>query len=1165
MTDVSRRLAQVVLSMSLIGCSTQPPAFLRSAATDGALVVEFLIRKSDPTIRLPLPKGFAYDFNVDWNDGSESNIDAYDHPEVMHTYDKIRTYRIVISGKVESWSFWKVPHSKDRVVSVEDLGDVGWKSLVGAFYDCNLLESTAGGDTSSVTDMSYMYSRSPLVVPDTSGYDTGRVKTMRAMFDRASSAKPDVSKWDTSEVKDMSGMFARTTAARPQTGSWDTSKVVVMSDMFRDATVANPDVARWDTGQATDMSSMFNGAAVANPYVTDWDTGRIVSMYAMFKNAASARPDMSRWNFANIRFMDDMFKGVVLPTPTYSRMLQRAAITAQQQGVVLHAGRKTQYSLEVIDLREILVKNLQWQIIDGGLDTSSRAFSTRWEVTSRDLTVELPLVCDNGSGGRYDYNFRVNWGDGLESTVVKCDDDDRLHTYARPGAYTVTIEGLLEAFSFKQHPRSRDQLTNVWNLGTMGWKSLRGAFAHSKNLTTVAGGNTTLVTDMSYMFHGAERVDPEVSGWNTSRVTDMKWMFKEAAVARPNVSNWNVAAVTDMRQMFKDAPRAQPDMSGWNFANVRYMDEMFVGVKLPTTTYDKMLLCLCSTSKNREIEVKLHGGDSKYSLLDYDVGDLPCNRNSNCTDADGRLIRDAESARQRLDKNNEGKWIINDGGLQRVPAPFVTRWLLPNGGQITLPLVRRKGLFYALEVEWCDGERDSISGDEWELDSATHSCPAPASRDLEDLPKVIISGSIGSGRWSCRDFAGEGRCDNLYAVDDLGDLKWKNLSGAFAFAKSLVVFRGGNTAAVTDMSLMFWKSPLVRPDVLHLDVSKVQNMSGMFYEALSASPDVSEWNTSKVRNMSWMFAKTRRADPDVSNWNTSLVTSTARMFSQALVANPDVSNWHMGRVTDLSYMFHRTSRAVPHIAQWNTSQVTNMAGMFRHAAAAKPDVSSWDTSRVTDMSHMFADTKLATPDVSNWNVSQVTTMRGMFRNASVANPVVDNWDTAQVTDMSNMFNAALRARPNVSEWEAHSVTNMRGMFRDAPRANPDVSNWYVARVIDMSQMFMNAVSAEPDVSNWNISRVKDMRFMFMGAEKASKNLNVESWNFAQVERMGAMFQYLTLPTVTYSKMLMRILQTTTKKDVTLHGGTSKYSAQAAIARSRLIDDKGWNITDGGLE
>ena len=1138
-------------------CAAPPSASVLNNSIDGLFVAEFLVRKSDPTIRLPLPKNFSYDFTVDWNDGTESVIDSYDDPDVIHTYDKIRTYRIAISGRVEAWSFWKIPHSKDRLVSVDNLGSVGWKSLAGAFYDCNLLDSTEGGDTSSVTDMSYMFHRSPLVVPDTSAWDTSNVKTMRAVFDGASSANPDVRRWDTGNVTDMSGLFARTDVARPQVGSWDTRKVELMANMFYSADVANPDVSQWNTSQVTDMSSMFSEAPAANPQVRGWNTSNVVSMYAMFKNAASAAPDMSLWDFGKVRFMDDMFKGVVLLTPNYTRTLMRVAATAKRKNVMLHAGAKSQYALDAVEARKLLVENMQWTIVDGGLDTSSRSFSMRWEVRGSDRTIELPLV------EGYDYNFRVNWGDGFESTVVKHDDDDRIHTYTQAGAYTVVITGLLEAWSFKKKPHSRAKLTNVWNLGSMGWKSLHGAFENSTNLKTVAGGNTSLVTDMSYMFHGATQVEPEVSNWNTSRVTDMKYMFKDATVARPNVSSWDVSSVTDMQQMFKDAPRAEPDMSGWDFAKIRYMDEMFVGVKLPTVNYDKMLLCLCATAENKDIEVNLHGGRSKYSMREYGMGGLLCTRRSICTDRDGKAINDAESAHELLDKQEDGMWNITDGGLERIPAPFITRWYLPNGGTITLPLIRKKGMFYGLEVEWCDGERTSISGDEWDLDNATHNCPRPRSSELEDLPKVTISGSIDGGRWSCRDFSH--RCDKLYAVDDLGDIKWKNLSGAFAFANSLVVFKGGNTSAVTDMSLMFWKSPRVQPDIANLDVSKVENMQGMFQEALSANPDVSEWNTSKVKNMSWMFAKTRLADPDVSNWNTSLLTNTKRMFSQASKANPDVSNWQTGRITDMSYMFYYARQAIPNVSQWDTSQVRNMAGIFRRANKANPDVSRWNTSSVTNMSNMFADTQIATPDVSNWNVSSVTNMKSMFRNTRVANPTVDDWNTEQVTNMSNMFHGALRARPNVSEWGTHSVTNISGMFRNTPVANPDVSNWYVARVTNMSQLFMNAVSAEPDVSGWNVSRVKDMSFMFMGALKAPNNLSIESWNFASVSDMGAMFEKLTLPTVAYSKLLMQLERTATQRGVGLHGGNSKYNAQAAVARTRLINDRGWKITDGGLE
>ena len=1114
--------------MWLLSCGSQPSALPFHFAVGDKLVVTFKVGDTDPTVRLPLPKGFNYNFTVDWGDGVEDVITVYDDPRLLHVYAQAGTYNVTITGQLSAWSFWQVPHSRDRLKTVGDLGDVEWKSLAGAFYACKELTSVAGGDVSFVEDMSYMFHRTTQVQPDTSSWDTGYVTSMRAMFDDARQANPDVSGWDTSKVIDMSGMFASTSQAQPQVGSWNTLKVEQMSGMFRNARVANPDVSRWSTAAVTDMSMMFADAVKAKPDVRQWDTAQVVSMYAMFKNATAAVPDMSSWDFSSVIAMGDMFKGVTLPVKNYSNMLTQAATTAGQNDVKLHAGEQSQYALVAEQARQSLV-NMGWEITDGGLDRTTNAFSSRWQVAAGDI-IELPLI------DGYSYNFEVDWGDGspIEGVTTK----SVKHTYAQAGTYSVVISGKLEAWSFKANPRSKDKIISVSNLGMLGWKSLRGAFAGCSKLTTVAGGDTSAVTNMSYMFDGALLVKPQVADWDTSKVTDMSYMFRGAAQAEPSVSKWNVAAVTTMQEMFKGAVRAVPDMTAWNFAKVKQMDGMFSGVTLPTVNYDKMLLCLCATGDNSATAKKLGGGNAKYSDNDLSSNNLPCLKVDKCENDNGDVLSDGKAARAELE---ERSWQVSDGGLVGASegGEFITRWHLPKGGKITLPLVRRQGMSYALEIEWCDGTRVSISGDQWQEDKISHTCPQPASSDFKDLPKVTITGSIGSGRWSCRDFVSEKRCEKLYAVDSLGDLQWKNLSGAFAFTNSLVVFKGGDTTAqVKDMSWMFWQAVRVKPEIGDLDVSNATNMMGMFHEAYSAEPDVSKWQTGKVTNMSWMFAKTRLANPDVSGWDTSSVKTMTRMFSDALKANPNVSSWQTSSVTDMSFMFFDAREAVPNVASWNTAKVTNIAGMFRKARKAKPDVSSWNTAKVTSMAGVFSDAELAKPDVSSWNTAKVTNMASMFRNAVVAEPDVSSWDTSAVIDMSSMFNGAVLA-------------------------NPDVSSWNVGNVKDMSHMFRNAAKAAPDVSAWNVASVENMSAMFMGAVKIPSVLNVAQWNFAKVANMASMFKGIKLPTATYSQMLTRISETTEQENVVLDGGLSKFNTPASIARAVLVDGKGWKITDAG--
>ena len=87
--------------------------------------------------------------------------------------------------------------------------------------------------------------------------------------------------------------------------------------------------------------------------------------------------------------------------------------------------------------------------------------------------------------------------------------------------------------------------------------------------------NTSKVTDMTRMFAGATKANPDVSKWDTSKVTNMDGMFSGATSANPDVSKWKVSNVTDMKYMFERATSANPDVSKWKVSNVTDMKYMF--------------------------------------------------------------------------------------------------------------------------------------------------------------------------------------------------------------------------------------------------------------------------------------------------------------------------------------------------------------------------------------------------------------------------------------------------------------------------------------------------------------------------------------------------------------------------------------------------------------
>ena len=345
---------------------------------------------ADETVTLPLRSGFNYDFTVDWGDGTTTEVTSWDDVDKTHTYASTGTYTITITGLLETLYFNNTSSDKDDIISISELGTVGWKSFENAFYGCTNLGSVAGGDTSEVTDMKWMFYTASNVSPDTSGWDTSNVKDMSNMFNSASVATPDTTNWNTSQVTLMEGMFRGANTADPVTTNWDTSQVTSMRNMFWDASTANPVTTNWDTSQVTDMSNMFRNATNANPDTENWDTSNVTDMRVMFYNADSANPntenwdtskvtsmrnmfaetsladpDMSGWDFSSLTDIELIFSNASLSTSNYDSMLIQLDATAPA-GLILDVGttKFTSSSLAEAARNNLTVSG--WTINDGG-------------------------------------------------------------------------------------------------------------------------------------------------------------------------------------------------------------------------------------------------------------------------------------------------------------------------------------------------------------------------------------------------------------------------------------------------------------------------------------------------------------------------------------------------------------------------------------------------------------------------------------------------------------------------------------------------------------------------------------------------------------------------------------------------------------------------------
>ena len=72
-------------------------------------------------------------------------------------------------------------------------------------------------------------------------------------------------------------------------------------------------------------------------------------------------------------------------------------------------------------------------------------------------------------------------------SVTSFDDDDRNFTYGSSGIMTVTISGLVEKLKVPSN------ITEVVDLGRVGWTSPNSMFSGCMKLTSVAGGDTSCV------------------------------------------------------------------------------------------------------------------------------------------------------------------------------------------------------------------------------------------------------------------------------------------------------------------------------------------------------------------------------------------------------------------------------------------------------------------------------------------------------------------------------------------------------------------------------------------------------------------------------------------------------------------------------------------------
>jgi surface protein len=256
------------------------------------------------------------------------------------------------------------------------------------------------------------------------------------------------------------------------------------------------------------------------------------------------------------------------------------------------------------------------------------------------------------------------------------------------------------------------------------------------------------------------------------------------------------------------------------------------------------------------------------------------------------------------------------------------------------------------------------------------------------------------------------------------------------------------------------------------------------------------------------------------------------------------------------------------IGSWDVSKVTSMFGMFRGANAfnngGSSSINNWNISSVTSLQQMFDGARFFNQPIGNWNTSNVTGMYGMFISADRFNQNIGTWNMSKVNDAADMFLFAGSfnngGSPSIGNWDTSKMTNMFRFFYITPFNQP-IGNWDVGNVTNMSDMFRSTPFNHP-IGNWNVSKVTNFSAMWWTQNQFDQDIG--GWNpIAATNFNSFMNRTKNLSPANLDSIYINWSTKNVKSNLNISFGNSKYTSAGAAGRSKLINDFGWTISDGG--
>lgn len=407
----------------------------------------------------------------------------------------------------------------------------------------------------------------------------------------------------------------------------------------------------------------------------------------------------------------------------------------------------------------------------------------------------------------------------------------------------------------------------------------------------------TYLTDLSGMFQDTfseDSFNEDISMWDVSHVTDMSYMFRGAQHFNQDLSGWCVTNITSLPTDFAtNSGLTEDKYPVWGTCPFR-------GTRLLKFTVDESLgdvrigVALENNQEERSYVVNEATGVVQASIIGYTIPTLP-------TGDWGLYIQDSSlssgvSAKDLIvQATGKGLTHVHEWSQVTVKEMRVYHGYLSEGvsnNLIKLPATRPN----SAQTSFLDFLKGATKFND----------PDIVGWDMTGV--VNFNGFF----TDCTEFN-----------QPIGN--WNTSSGLYmgGMFKNAVAFNqpigDWDVSNVTYMESTFEGAKAFNQPLDSWNVGNVKNMSYMFRDCSIFNQPLNAWNVSKVTNMKSMFERATKFDSPLSNWKVGNVTNMESMFSQSGFSQ-DISSWCVTNITTRPIAFRSVqSAAMNEISpQWGT-------------------------------------------------------------------------------------------------------------------------------------------------------------------------------------------------------------------------------------------------------